>query len=658
MEQQPDTKLKNEEIEEENEHAKAIAFVEEHRDFFEHYAKGAIRIEPAPKGLNTFAFDLENNTIYINAKLFEKFFGLVEQKVVFATLHEIEHFLEKIQVLSEDGGEKKFNEFLQKIKKSKAFSLMDNCVADVRENRTVVAKTNQGMKDLEEKIYKEDLFKNIDFTSKPRHIQFCEAFLRESRVPEEKCQVSPEVREALDRVAKIENLVDVMTNPETPMSLRWRLQDKYIWSIVKKLREKDLEDKKKQKEDEKNEKDSKERGDNNQKQENQNQEQGDKNEDGKYNQGEKEKNKNNEGGDQEPDLDDPDESDFNKIFSSEYKEVEDKFPEAVPLEEIEKAFKEWQEFQKGKSGQYKIDEEYAKNIGVEKKYLQQYRKIVEQLEKNVNQETGLNLIEELEDLITKIVAKRLKKAHAPKYPVEEGDELVDPAQIVADAKAFNFESKSWEDTEIKEKKGDKFGEIEITLVFDKSYSMNEPEAKRIEQRKAGVLFMEVLKKFTDVCEENKVNMEKPLEVRSEIYAFEQDEKKDKKPLKKMDKEITEKERIDIMIEVSTTPGGTTDFIPLETINSDISENDLKKIKEGELKKIVIVFTDGESNDVERTKKVLRFLREKGIVAIGVGITESGRAALDTYAPDTKLAKKAEDLVEVLAEILKEHLKLL
>ncbi|RPJ70481.1 MAG: hypothetical protein EHM20_15410, partial [Alphaproteobacteria bacterium] len=126
-----------------------MALVEKNRDFFEHYAKGRIKVAPAPEGLKTFAFDLEKNTIYVNATIFKKIFGFTDEKTIFATLHEIEHFMEKLQILSEDGGAKSFDRYLKKIKSSKAFSLMDNCVADIRENKTVVSKTNKGMGELE-----------------------------------------------------------------------------------------------------------------------------------------------------------------------------------------------------------------------------------------------------------------------------------------------------------------------------------------------------------------------------------------------------------------------------------------------------------------------------------------------------------------------------
>ena len=43
----------------------------------------------------------------------------------------------------------------------------------------------------------------------------------------------------------------------------------------------------------------------------------------------------------------------------------------------------------------KADEDYAKEIGVEKTDLQNYRKIVENLEKIINLETDVSIVEEL-----------------------------------------------------------------------------------------------------------------------------------------------------------------------------------------------------------------------------------------------------------------------
>jgi flagellin-specific chaperone FliS len=637
MEKEPNFQ-ENQVDEVEKSHQQASDFVERNRDFFEHYARGGIKFAPAPEGLNTFAFNLKDNTIYISPKFYEKL-GFSDEKTSFATCHEVEHFLEKIQILSEDGGEKEFEKYLNKIGKSKAYGLMDNCVADVRENRAIVEKTHEGFGQIEQKCYKEDLFAKTDFTGEPRHIQFSYALLREARVPDEQCTVSEEVREQLTKFKEIKgrddsHLFDVMTDPKTPMSTRLKLQDRFIWPIVKDFLDKDMEDEKK-KEQEKQEKGKGEKEDN----------------------GSKESGKEEDvvGKEKSAKSGKPQKLDPNEVFKEAYERAGEKVPNAVPIEEIKKAFEEWKEEQKENSTE-KADKEYAEKLGVKKEDLQKYRDIVKSLNDILNPETNETVIEELRSIFSRIIAKRLKPTLPPRYPMEEGEDLADPAQLVADVKGGNLEPKVWETWETKEKRGQRFGEIEITLVCDRSGSMDEDGGnKKIEQQKAAVLIMETMKEFAKICDEERVNVEKPLEVRSEIYSFQSDEN-DSKPLKKMSKDLGEKERVNICGILSTTSGSTTDFVPLETIAFGIDEDMKKKIHEGEVKKIIIVFTDGGSDDKLRVQKALENLRSVGVVTVCVAITESGRPALETYKPDGRLAETAEKLPVVLGDILKEHLK--
>ncbi|MFZ2149673.1 MAG: VWA domain-containing protein [Minisyncoccia bacterium] len=658
---------KPEEFGKNTEHSEAVAFVERHRDYFEHYAGGRIKIAPAPEGLKTFAFDLEKNTIYING-MFYKQFGFPEQKTIFATCHEIEHFLEKIQILGEVGGEKEFERFIKKIKSSRAFSLMDNCVADIHINKTVVSR-RPAMGELEGNIYKEDLFPIADFTKQPRHIQFCQAILREARVPDEKCLVSTEVRNALDELAKIKSktgteLIQVMTDPQTPMSVRLKLQDKYIWPKVEVLMEKDMEDKKeeqkKQSEKQSEKGEGKEENDEGQGEEAPEEKEGEPNEeDGDKSEGKKQKPEKGESSNKTREKEEGEsggeETDPDKIFADEYTEAEKKFSEAVPVEEIEKTLKEWKE-EKQKNNPDKIDQDYADKIGVEKKDLQEYRKVAESLEKIVNPETNVSVLEELRNLFSRIISKRIKPRQSPRYPVEEGDELSDPAQLVSDVKSGNLNPKVWEDTEIKEKKGDKFGEIEITLICDRSSSMTDGDGqKAVEQRKSAVLIMEVLKDFAEMSDEEKMNVDKPLEIKSEIYSFASSEE-DKTPLKKMSKELGEVERINVLKKLQSLPGSTTDFNCLEAINSALDEKTKQKIRESELKKIVFVFTDGGSDNVGRVQTALKNLRDVGVVVIGVGLTRAGEPARTTYAPNAQVVENVTSLPIILGELLKEHLK--
>ena len=600
-------------------HQEAVGFVEKHRDFFEHFARGRVKIEPAPEGLDTFAFNLENNVVYVNSRFFKEF-GLPEEGTTFGTLHELVHFFQKKQLLSERDGDKILEVYLKRLKRDRAYSLMDNHSANVQVNATVQKGYESG-RDVEDLLYKEIFFKDKDLTKEPKHVQFSYA-LHEFREMGDEYNVAPEVREKLDELKSITapdgtRLVDVMFHPETPMSLRLKLQDKYLWPMVEELRDKDMEDKKNEK------KDDSEGGE------------GDKGEEKKEETG-KEK------------------LDPNEVFKEVYDRATKRVPNAMSIEKIEEALKDWKEVS-DKNSPDATDRKYAEDLGVKKEDLQTYRNIVKDLEKNINLETGENIVHELEELIRRIIAKRLKSTQAPRYPTEEGEDLVDPAQLVSDVKAGNLEPKVWETFEVKEKLGKKFGEIEVTLICDRSYSMNTPLVKLIEQRRAVVFMMEALKNFADLALEERINLDKPLDVRSEVFAFSQSDEDDK-PLKKMSKELGEKERIDVMTKVSSAPGGTTDFIPLETVNSGISEWDLRKIKEGELKKIVITFTDGDSNEPQRVKNVLEKLRGKGVIVICIPIGEEGKKAFDTYAlAEVRSADKAEKICPVLADVLKDNL---
>jgi hypothetical protein len=625
-------------------HEEAVKFVNRHRDFFEHYARGDVNVKPAPAGLDTFAFDLQSNDIYVNSRFYRER-GFSDEKTTFATLHEIEHFKEKAQVLAERGGERTFERYVKRIKDSSAYGLMDNCVADIHENRAVVSRTNQSFADIESSLYREDLFRETDFRSEPKHIQLAQALLRESRVPGEQCEVAPEVREKLNALNGIASkdgtkLLDAMTDPATPMSLRLRLQDQYIWPAVEELLKKDTEDEQKKQREGQGQGDGSGQSGNPKEQKPQKK----KSWFGKKDEGAQGKPTGAGTGTGRPNP--------NEIFKGAYERANKKVMNAVPVEDMERALKEWKEG--GGNPLERADQEYAAKLGVSKENLDRYRAIVKSLDAVKNPETNMRVIDELRTLIERIIARRLKPLPAPRYPMEEGEDLVDPAQLVAEVKAGNLEPKAWETSETKERPGKKFGEVEITLVCDRSGSM-EQGAKLAEQRTAAVLLMEALKEFAERCEEERTSVDKPLEVRSEIYSFQASDQ-DKTPLKKMSKELQEKERIEVAAELSSAPGSdTTDYIPLETIEKGLSEEVRRKIKEGELKKIVIVFTDGESGNAGRVRQSLEKLRAQGVAAVGVGITEEGRAALTTYAPDARVAAKAQDLGLILGELLQEHL---
>ena len=637
-----------------NEHEQAIAHFESHREMYEQYAGHSINVLPAPADLDTFAFDLNTNTIYLNDKFYQSL-GYPEQGTSFATFHEIEHFREKIALLKEKGGLGIFQRYLDKLdpKKSEysgAYGVMDNCISDVRQNSAVVGRTNEGFDAIEKSLYKDVQFPDVDFikegNKQPLHVQLPYAILNEYRSGRT-CIVDPRVRKIIDELqhttitkkdgsTMVVDVLDLMTNKDpkaVPMSKRLAIQDRYVWPKVLELLEEDLKEKAKQQKKEAEDGD----GDKKESEESQgNQSKG----------GQDDKSGSNVKSPQEVQIP-------NKVFSDAYNEAKKRVPNAMPLDKQKEALKKWVE-EKGDE-EKRINKELAERLGVLASDLKKYKSLVQEVNR-INPETNESAIDDLEHLIKKIISRRLKEKQSPKYPVEEGEELVDPAGWLAEVTRGNYEPKVWEDSEIKLQKDKKFGEVEITLVCDRSGSMKEDGGVKLrEQQKALVLFMEALKRFNDILDEEEVSLEKPLSIKSEVFSFQADGN-DSVPIKKMGKILTEKERIDSTAKVGSAPGqSTTDYVTLEAIHTGIDGETLGKIQEGELKKIVIVFTDGGSSDQSRVQNVLKTLRGKGVVVIGVGITESGTPAITTYAPESVLAKEAKDLPNVLAQILKEHL---
>jgi len=410
------------------------------------------------------------------------------------------------------------------------------------------------------------------------------------------------------------------------MSERLRLQDKFVWPIVEELLREDMQ----------NKKPGEGKGEGS----------GPGNEKGKAGSGKDATPGKPSAGGKGGDKADP-----NETFADAYAKAAEKILNATPMKENKKML---DDAKKMKGGPDPAEAAYAEALGVKPEELRAYRALTEEIAQIINPETNERVVDELRVLIERIIAKRMRPALAPRYPTDEGEDLVDPAELVAQVRAGNLEPHVWETHEEKERLGARFGEVEITLVNDRSASMKEGNKAR-EQQKAAVMLLEALKEFAERCDEERTRVDKPLEVQSEVYSFQATDE-DKKPLKRMAKELGEKERIDIATKLSSTPGqDTTDYVTLETILGNLSEEQKRSIENGKLKKIVAVFTDGESGNRARVQTALEKLRAAGVIVVGIGITEGGRAALSTYAPGARLAPKAETLAVVLGDVLKEHL---
>ncbi|KKW24712.1 MAG: hypothetical protein UY70_C0005G0035 [Candidatus Kaiserbacteria bacterium GW2011_GWB1_52_6] len=628
------------------------AFFEEDRDFLRAYiGDDSIGIEPAPPGssVKTLGIDLEKGKMYVNPDFFMQ---MKHSKKPYVLFHEFEHFRELRDLLAEKSGDKVWRKHRDKVQVSKRYSILDNTWDDVRMNRGVDSRA-PALKDAKEALYKEDLFPETDFTKLPKHLQFAYTLLRERMVPNEACTVAPDVRAEIDRLRGIKSksgvpLLEYASRPDIPPSVRIALQDKYLDPVSKRFFDEDVEQKKK---------DQQQQGD-------QGQGEGTGEDDPKSGKDPKKQQAANGAG-QKPEKGQKGKGKNSEDqFKNEYAEYNEKNPDkALPAEDIDKAVKKYIEA-KQKTGTEKTEEEmlqeaYAREAGVSVEDLRTYQNFWSEVENIQNPETNERVLEELRAIFRKIIAERMAPRLRPKLPTTEGEILARPADAVAAIKAGIQEPAVWETVEVHEKLLERFGNFDVTLVGDRSGSMQESDSdgavKNVEQRKAIALTLEALTEFSRELDDVHRDLLYDLHVRTESWAFGGD--KEIGILKPLSETLTEKERVAVYKTLGDTHGDETkDFKALERIKDSIPEEDWQRIADKKLRKIIIVLSDGNSSDQTAAQKAAKELRDRGVIVVGVGITKSGAAITTTYAPDGRVCEKAGQLGTTLGNLLKEHLK--
>ncbi len=227
-------------------HEEIKDFFGRHGQFLEKYAgDSSIRIEPSPKGLGTFAIDLENGRLFAEPSRFgDKGWG--EDKILSSVLHEFEHFREFKELLDEKGGWEVYQRYKQKLAANRRFGILDNSFDDVKIDRRVGERApilNGAIK----RKYREDLFPVLDYTDQPKHLQFAYALKRRGKLPDEVIKLSPEVQAELDKLDVIASrgvkLLDYASRPDTPMSMRLDLQERFLEPAYERLFEQDVKEK-------------------------------------------------------------------------------------------------------------------------------------------------------------------------------------------------------------------------------------------------------------------------------------------------------------------------------------------------------------------------------------------------------------------------------
>lgn len=548
---------------------------------------------------SNWSINSETGEATYDPKFFEEK-GYTPSQALFGAFHEIKcHLVETAELLSTPGGETAHKRLKTRIEKRQRLHIWENCRTDTKGNLAIMQFAPSLTEDIET-VYRKKLWPETDLTDKPKHLQFMYAILREAMVSDEETVIGPTVKEAINKLRNVKgkDVIKLATNPSLDPLSALRLSERYIEPVIEELYKEDLKDKKDEKP-----KEGKDKGQEN----------------------------------------------SENPFESDYQDYENRHPEPMDEEEVEKKIKEAKAKQSESARQ---DAGYKEEHGVNRKdiddYYQEYRKIEQ-------------YIEPLRQIFRRIIEQRQVSVRHLAALKEEGV-MIDPglvAQTYMDVRAGVQNPRTMKDFEgtlIDENIPTNF---EITIVADRTSSM-QYGAKIPEQRRSCLLLMEALKEFSDITEEQGP-LVPHLGVRSEVVSF-GDNPQRTEVLKPLSKELSEKQRVEVFKSLAIADSGTNnEEVLFARIMSSIREEGvtdsayLSKIKSGKLRKFVIVLTDGIVGNYAATRREVEKLRELGVVVAGVGMTRDGEDAVKTYAPDGKVCYDVSKLPKTLEEMLSEYL---
>ena len=575
--------------------------------------KGDVTLE---RGSNGWAFDFQNRKLIYDPSFFaERGYNL--QETLFATTHELmAHCGELLRdpelVLRE----------AKRYSRKEHLHLLHNIFEDVLGNRRIVAEL-PFLGETRTKLYEEKLFPQTDYQQNASHVQFAYGFIREMMVPGKPVELGPEARQALDKLRSFGedkiDILDLVTTPSIEPKDRFQIMRSIVEPIYLDLYQKDLEKEKKK--------------------------------GGKKDSG--------QGGESSP-SDQPlqegkggesGEEEAKKKFQKEYQPYKDSHPEPLKPEDEEEFKKTLESLASKRGGTPSLDraiiEQWAKEHGVSAEDVLGYRKEYEEI---------APLVAELREVFKQIVSKRLKERWKMSPQLQTEGEVLDEeilaesyVESTAGGKPHAFREISRTN---KEQVG--YGSLDMTLVNDLSGSMNEG-AKLPMDRKSKILFLESLsdfqKEIKDAEYESGISL--GLEVRTETRAFGDFGDTE---LKALSPDLSEKDRITIWKRLHKGSGGTPDYLSLETIEKSLTSEYEEELRSKRKRKVIVVLSDGGSQDANRVQQTCERLRKKGIIILGFGMTASGQAVKETYKPDAEVIEDIRTLPKAMQKIIIKYIQ--
>ncbi len=627
--------------------------------------RGDITLE---RGNNGWAFDFENRRLVYDPKFFiERGYDLKE--TLFATTHELmAHYGELLRD----------PEFV--LKEAKRYSqqkpqlhILHNIFEDVLGNRRIVAEL-PFLEETRRTLYKEKMFPATDYRrlKDPKsgeeqelsaHVQFVYGFIRKMMVPDEEVTVGPEAQEALDKLRSFgddkTDILDLVTTPTIKPRDRFKLMRQVVEPVYMELYRKDMErETQKQKgnegkgEGQPSESREQEGGQGKQGEEKKDKKWWDKFK--KKKEAEGGKGKGEKGGEdkkKETKKEGGARREAEKRFKEQYKTYEDTHPEPLSAKDEEKIMKTIEAIVKERGGRPSLDqsilEQWAREHDVSPEDVIGYRNEYKEI---------APLIAELREVFKQVVTRRLQRRWKVRPQLQrEGEEIEGGAVAEAYIESKSGgEPRAFREVERKQREEEGYGALDMTLINDLSGSMNEGSKLEMD-RKSKLLFLESLADFQKEIEaaEYESGMPVGLGVRTETRAFGDFGDAE---LKKLSPDLSEKDRIAIWKKMHKAGGGTPDYLSLEEILKALTPEDERQLREKIRRKVIVVLSDGDSENAERVQKNLKALREKGVIILGLGMTESGTAVKETYKPDAEVIIDIDKLPQAVQKVILQYTK--
>jgi hypothetical protein len=251
-------------------------------------------------------------------------------------------------------------------------------------------------------------------------------------------------------------------------------------------------------------------------------------------------------------------------------------------------------------------------------------------------------IERTRELWRRVIDERITVRRALGRRAHPDGEVLSPwalARAVIDAKAGVPSPAAFARYEERLRIGRAVGSTDYAFVIDRSGSMQGPAADAAAD--AVLVLLEALAgAVRDIREaESRIDQDLDLELRTALFVY------DSEPLcvKPLSAHLGDDVRVRLYAEIRRVGGSTNDAAALEAVGAALCDPARRRI--------VIVISDGGSNDEVAASRSLARLRAAGVTVWGIGVNSDAVAM--RYAPLSRRVDGAQQLVTAIQDLIEE-----